>query len=134
MKRRGLLKFTLLLLSTLTIMAAAIIAPSIPGIAEVFKGTSGANLLSKLVVSIPTLFIALTAPLAGRYIDKKGRVTLTDTPKNSNYVRLVKTTISSHTILRLSCSRWVYGYVMSQPGILGCMIMVVLCGMRSLVF
>ena len=76
MVRMGLLKLTLLLLSILTVMAAAIIAPSLPELAEVFTYTLSADLLSKLVLSIPALFIAITAPVAGRYIDKHGRLKL----------------------------------------------------------
>lgn len=70
------MKLTLLLLSVQTVMAAAIVAPSLPDIAEVFQHTPNAALLSKLIVSIPTLFIALIAPLVGRYIDKSGRLRL----------------------------------------------------------
>ena len=76
MIRINLFKLTLLLLSVLTILAAAIIAPSIPAIAQFFKETPRADLLSKLVVSLPTLFIAFTAPLVGMYIDKHGRLKL----------------------------------------------------------
>ena len=69
-------KLTLLFLSILTVMAAAIIAPCLPELAEVFKHTPNSELLSKFVLSIPTLFIAFAAPLAGRYIDKHGRLKL----------------------------------------------------------
>ncbi|MCG8317962.1 MAG: MFS transporter [Cytophagales bacterium] len=76
MVRINLSKLTLLFLSILTIMAAAIVAPSIPAIARFFKQTPHADLLSKLVISLPTLFIAVTAPIVGRYIDKHGRLKL----------------------------------------------------------
>lgn len=76
MIRMDFFRLTLLFLSVLTILAAAIIAPSIPEIAEVFNHIPRSDLLSKLVVSVPTLFIAITAPMAGRYIDKKGRLKL----------------------------------------------------------
>ncbi len=76
MVRINLFRLTLLLLSMLTIMAAAIIAPAIPAIAQFFQRTPGAGLLSKLVVSLPTLFIAITAPWVGRYIDRHGRLKL----------------------------------------------------------
>lgn len=76
MVKINLLKLTLLFLSVLTIMAAAIIAPSIPEIAQFFSQIPHSDLLSKLVISIPTLFIAITAPMVGRYIDKNGRLKL----------------------------------------------------------
>ncbi len=48
--------------------------------------------INLLVFSICALLMVPTAVAdIYKYIDKKGRVTLTDTPKNSNYVRLVKT-------------------------------------------
>ena len=74
MSKGNLRKLTLLLLSMLTIMAAAIIAPSLPELAVVFHDVPRAELLSKLVLSIPAIFIALSAPVAGRFIDIYGRL------------------------------------------------------------
>ena len=70
------LKLTLLLLSMLTMMAAAIIAPSLPNIALEFQDFPQVELLSKLILSIPALFIAIIAPFAGNYIDRFGRLQL----------------------------------------------------------
>lgn len=70
------LKLTLLLLSMLTMMAAAIIAPSLPNIALAFQDFPQVELLSKLILSIPALFIAIIAPFAGNYIDRFGRLNL----------------------------------------------------------
>lgn len=70
------LKLTLLLLSMLTMMAAAIIAPSLPDIALEFQGFPQVKLLSKLILAIPALFIAIIAPFAGNYIDRFGRLKL----------------------------------------------------------
>lgn len=70
------LKITLLLLSMLTMMAAAIIAPSLPNIALAFQDVPNVELLSKLILSIPALMIAIIAPFAGRYIDQFGRLKL----------------------------------------------------------
>lgn len=71
-----LLKLTLLLLSAHTIMAAAIVAPGLPEISHYFSATRNAELLSKLILSFPALFIAVSAPLAGRFIDRHGRLRL----------------------------------------------------------
>ncbi len=68
-------------------MAAAIIAPSIPTIAAFFRQTPNADLLSKLVVSLPTLFVAISAGIVGRYIDRHGRLKLL-------YIGLVLYTLS----------------------------------------
>jgi MFS family permease len=70
----GPLKLTLLLISVLTILAASIIAPALPEIAHVFSDVPGSDLLSKLVLSLPAIFIAMSAPVAGRIIDKHGRL------------------------------------------------------------
>lgn len=76
-KYRGLfLKLTLLLVSIMTVMSAATIAPALPLLADVFNSTPNAELLSKLMLSVPALFIALSAPFAGRYIDRHGRLKL----------------------------------------------------------
>lgn len=70
------LKLTLLLLSMLTMMAAAIVAPSLPAIAFEFQELPNVELLSKLILAIPALLIAIVAPFAGRYIDQFGRLKL----------------------------------------------------------
>ena len=68
------LKIVLLLVSTLTVMAGATIAPSLPQMAEVFKDLPSATFLSKLILTLPALAIALCAPLAGWLVDKLGRL------------------------------------------------------------
>ncbi|MGK0391213.1 MAG: MFS family permease, partial [Maribacter sp.] len=70
------LKLTILLLSMLTMMAAAIIAPSLPAISLHFNHISQVELLSKLILSLPALFIVMIAPFAGNYIDRFGRLKL----------------------------------------------------------
>ncbi len=66
-------KVTLLLVSTLTVMSGATISPSLPGIRDVFSDVPNAEMLSRLVLTIPALFIAICAPLAGIITDKYGR-------------------------------------------------------------
>ncbi len=65
---------TLLLASTMTIMAGATIAPSLPGMAEVFKAVPGADLHVRLVLTITALAIAVAAPLTGLIGDRIGRL------------------------------------------------------------
>lgn len=62
----------LLLASTLTVLAGAIIAPSLPAIQQHFAAEPHAALLSKLLLTLPSLFIALTATSAGLIIDRFG--------------------------------------------------------------
>ncbi|WP_274427315.1 MFS transporter [Chelativorans sp. YIM 93263] len=64
---------TLLLLSALTIMAGATISPALPAIEAYFAGTPNAAILTRLVLTIPALFIALCAPFAGILADRYGR-------------------------------------------------------------
>jgi MFS family permease len=66
-------KATLLLVSTLTVMAGATIAPSLPAMREHFATVANADYWVRLVLTIPALFIALGAPLAGTIIDRFGR-------------------------------------------------------------
>ncbi|HEV7253098.1 MAG TPA: MFS transporter [Mesorhizobium sp.] len=66
-------RLTLLLVSTLTIMAGATISPSLPAIEAHFRATEHAALLTRFVLTMPSLFIALSAPLVGLAADRIGR-------------------------------------------------------------
>lgn len=68
-----LIQLTLLLLSALTVMAAAAIAPALPALEAHFAGVPNAHLLVKLLVTLVGLVIALTAPIAGMLADRFGR-------------------------------------------------------------
>jgi MFS family permease len=57
----------------MTIMAGAIVAPSLPRISDAFAHMAHIDLLSRLVLTMPALFIALFSSLAGWSIDKFGR-------------------------------------------------------------
>ncbi|WP_405056804.1 MFS transporter [Kribbella sp. NBC_01505] len=60
---------TLLATSMATIMAAAIIAPSLPAMSSYF----GSEVLVRLALTITSLAIAVSAPVAGRFADRWGR-------------------------------------------------------------
>ncbi len=64
-----LLKATLLLISSLTVMAGATVAPALPAMRDFFADYPNAELLTKLVITMPALFIALFAPVAGWLLD-----------------------------------------------------------------
>lgn len=64
---------TVLGAATLTIMAAAIISPSLPAMREVFADTAGADLLVRLALTVTSLAIAISAPLSGLIADRAGR-------------------------------------------------------------
>ncbi|GGN21111.1 MULTISPECIES: MFS transporter [Marinomonas] len=63
----------LLLISTLTVMSNATIAPALPGLANEFSGTPSADLLVKMLLPIPALFVVIFAPLLGWTADRFGR-------------------------------------------------------------
>lgn len=69
-------KSALLLVACLTVMAAATIAPALPRMADAYRDVARAELLTKLVLTVPALAIALCAPLAGAIVDRFGRLTL----------------------------------------------------------
>ena len=67
-------KLTLLLVSSLTIMSIITISPALPLISEHFKEINNIDNLVKITLTVPALFIALISPIAGRIIDRIGRL------------------------------------------------------------
>lgn len=68
-----LTKATLLLVSTLTVMAGATIAPSLPAMQDYFATVGNVELWVRLVLTIPALFIVIGSPIAGMIVDRLGR-------------------------------------------------------------
>ncbi len=64
---------TLLLTSTMTVMAGATIAPALPQIQEFFKDAPSGEFLVKLMLTLPGLFTAMAGPFVGIIIDRFGR-------------------------------------------------------------
>jgi MFS family permease len=64
---------TLLILSSLTVMAGSTISPAIKSMAEFFSSTPNAAFLSKLSLTIPAVAFVFVAPITGIIIDKLGR-------------------------------------------------------------
>ncbi|WP_193161564.1 MFS transporter [Microbulbifer hainanensis] len=67
---------TLLCLAALTVMSGATIAPSLPALQAHFADSRHSELLIRLVLTLPALFIALGAPAAGFAADRWGRLPL----------------------------------------------------------
>ncbi|MGO2319115.1 MAG: MFS transporter [Vibrio toranzoniae] len=63
----------LLLISTLTVMSNATIAPALPGLADEFSGIPSADLLVKMLLPLPALFVVVFAPILGWTADRFGR-------------------------------------------------------------
>lgn len=64
---------TVLAAATLTLMAAAVIAPSLPAMSQVYARTPGGDILVRLALTITSLAIAISAPLSGVVADRLGR-------------------------------------------------------------
>lgn len=63
----------LLLAATLTIMANATISPSLPQLQALFSDQPNAAVLTPLLVTAPSLLVAILAPFAGLVADRFGR-------------------------------------------------------------
>lgn len=66
-------KLTLLVISTLTVMAGATIAPSLPAMQDYFGEVPRVEVLVRLALTLPALLIAISAPVVGIAIDRLGR-------------------------------------------------------------
>ena len=73
MKHKNFIKITILLSNMLTMMVSSVITPSLPLIKTSFPNIAGIDLLSRLVMTLPALLIAIIAPVSGYIIDKLGR-------------------------------------------------------------
>jgi MFS family permease len=69
-------KAALLAVACLTVMSAATISPALPRMADAFRHVERVELLTKLVLTVPALAIAVCAPFAGAIIDRFGRLAL----------------------------------------------------------
>jgi MFS family permease len=72
----SMLQLMLLLLSALTVMAGATLAPALPEVRLNFIDTLNIDLLVRLTLTITPLFIAIGAPVMGVIVDKWGRKNL----------------------------------------------------------
>ncbi len=69
-----MVKITLLATSTMAVLAGAAMSPALPAIHAQFTGTPNIDYLTRLVVTLPALLIAVNAPLAGYIVDRFGRM------------------------------------------------------------
>ncbi|MBD2255963.1 MFS transporter [Pseudanabaena sp. FACHB-2040] len=64
---------TLLLASSMTVMAGSTLAPALPQIQRFFQDVPDASFWVKLMLTMPGLFTALSAPVSGILVDRLGR-------------------------------------------------------------
>jgi len=69
----GLRNITILLGGTCSVLAAIMISPALPGMAEAFKDTADADFLVRLILTMPALFVAIGSPFIGGLLDRWGR-------------------------------------------------------------
>jgi len=69
----GLRTVAILAASSLTLFAMAAVAPALPAIERAYPDVPDVALLTRMVLTITALFIALSAPFAGFLIDRIGR-------------------------------------------------------------
>lgn len=63
----------LMLAAMLTIMSNATITPALPGLQAMFHDNPNAELLTRLLITAPSLLVAIIAPFAGAMVDRLGR-------------------------------------------------------------
>ncbi len=71
--QRMAVRFTLLMTGTMTVMAGATIAPALPALADHFSGSPNVEYLSRFLITLPSIVIAIFAPFAGFIVDRFGR-------------------------------------------------------------
>lgn len=74
-KRTDSLLFQIALFSaaSMTVLGGTIIAPSIPHFEEHFADVAHIDILSRLILTLPALFIMIFAPISGFLIERYGR-------------------------------------------------------------
>jgi MFS family permease len=68
------IQISLLLVATLGVMSGITIVSSLPLMSQTFFHIPNIEFLSKLMLTIPSIVIAIFAPFAGRIVDKFGRL------------------------------------------------------------
>jgi MFS family permease len=71
--RKRLRMWTILLTSGLAFLAPSAIAPGLPALQADFAHLENPELLSRMVLTLPMLFIALSGPFVGYAVDRFGR-------------------------------------------------------------
>lgn len=66
-------RITLLMTASLAVMAGAIVSPSLPALEQHFSYIPRIDYLSRFIITVPSLFMAILAPFAGYVIDTFGR-------------------------------------------------------------
>lgn len=74
MERSKRLEVALLLVATLGVMSGVTVVSSLPLLSKTFSTIAHIEFLSKMMLTLPSIIIALFAPIAGMLVDKFGRL------------------------------------------------------------
>jgi MFS family permease len=72
--KKTLLKATILLTSSLSVLCTGVVSPALPTIGRHFADVPNISLMVKMMVTIPNFFIGIFAPFFGylaKYLPKK---------------------------------------------------------------
>lgn len=67
-------KLALLVLAALAVLPGGAVSPMLPALADAFADTPGVELRVGLVMSLPAIFVVLSAPFAGALVERFGRL------------------------------------------------------------
>ena len=71
---RPLFMFALFSSTSMTVLGGVVVATSIPNIETYFHDIPHIDILSKLILTLPALFVMIVAPLSGILLDKFGKL------------------------------------------------------------
>ncbi|AXC51118.1 MFS transporter [Paracoccus suum] len=54
-------------------MSGTVVAPALPAIRQAFEGQANVELMSRMVLTLPAIFVVISAPIAGALADRYGR-------------------------------------------------------------
>ena len=63
----------LLIASMLTIMLDTVLSPALPGLRENFSNVENIDFLARIILTFPSIFVAVCAPIYGVLVDRVGR-------------------------------------------------------------
>ncbi len=113
---------TLLAGSSLSVLAGTILAPALPAMMAIFEQVPNSDLLVRLVLTTPALFIAISAPFSGFLLDRLGR-------KPVLLVALIIYSLSGSAGFFLNSIYW----ILISRAILGLSISAIMSGFTALI-
>ena len=73
----------LLIASMLTIMLDTVLSPALPGLRENFSNVENIDFLARIILTFPSIFVAVCAPIYGVLVDRVGRTRISISRRSS---------------------------------------------------